>query len=145
MPRPAAPYNFNYMPAAPPVPAGFHGFHPSGPLHGQVPTQAAGFVTYGEDGTMYDGAPGVHATYAQGAYNGSFGYAPQWTPDADEYYTETMNAPLDESQLVRTMTGGLDERSHTTHMAKEMLGRLKTMAKTHHLSAEEIHKRLNEE
>ena len=132
MQRPAPPYNYMQGGMQNGMQNGmqFHGFHPPGHAPGSIPFHGPGFAP--EYGTMYEGAPGVPSQY-----NGTF--SGQWAHGSAEYYTESYDAPLDETQLLKTMAGGYDEASH---VAKEMLDRLKTMAKTQQLSAEEIHKML---
>ena len=132
MQRPAPPYNYMQGGMQNGMQNGmqFNGFHPPGHAPGSIQFHGPGFAP--EYGTMYEGAPGVPSQY-----NGTF--SGQWAHGSAEYYTESYDAPLDETQLLKTMAGGYDEASH---VAKEMLDRLKTMAKTQQLSAEEIHKML---
>jgi len=136
-------YNYNYMPMMPLEPHGPHGPHGYSGFNAQG--QPPGFQPYVEYGAMYEGAPGMHATQQQDGFGGGFGasYAGSWTSESKDYYTDIQHskAVLDDNHLVKTMTGGQEEATHT---AKEMLSRLKALAKTHHLSAEEIHSILHD-
>lgn len=109
-----------------------------------------------EYGTMYEGAPGTPCGAYPNGYTTGYPYDPhmsggmpaQWMPypSNDEYYTPTdagnaSDVVLDDNNLVRAMTGGANDASQT-QTAMKMLARLKAVAKTQRLSAEEIREML---